>query len=101
VADVTLRDLIVEPAWFWCDVHLAPYEATWPAGYMLATSWLLRKAMEREDIQHAAGGKVERLQAVLREYSPICCLLGDDLVAHATHVALHGTAEEQRQLVRG
>lgn len=67
----------------WCPRHLEPFRANWPAGAGLAMVRLAGLAFEHPDIVAAATkdsdgkAKVESLNAVLREFSPLCCLVGD------------------------
>jgi hypothetical protein len=80
------QPLILDPAVHWCPTHLERYRERWPAGYAIASMVLVRAATDRPDVQQAAGynvetgekGDVARLPAVLREYGPLCCLVGDD-----------------------
>lgn len=91
--------ITIEPTAFWCPAHLEPFRQRWPIGYLPATLWLLRKALERDDVNQATGGRTEALDAVLREHGPICCLLGDELAHEATSRALSDDPDVVRLLI--
>ena len=56
---------------------------------------LFEECVRREDILAAAGGQVAMLDRVLREYAPLCCLVGNETTARWTALAL-GPLEEFR-----
>lgn len=91
--------ITIEPLAFWCQRHLEPFRPVWPLGYLPATLWLLYQSLLRDDIQEAASGQTELLDRVVREFGPICCLLGDDLVEEATRRALSDDADVVRALI--
>lgn len=79
-----------EPRTHWCPKHLEPFRATWGknAAWALATLALFEECIRRQEIINAAGNQTSMLDRVLREYSPLCCYLGDETTAHWTELAL-------------
>lgn len=64
----------------WCPEHLEPYRIAWPEGYVPASMCLVHQALTKDDeIIGASGGHVEQLNAVLREFGPLCCRYKDIL----------------------
>jgi len=55
---------------------------------MPATLALLEEALRRDDVQQALGGDDAMLERVLLVYSPLCCLVGDEITARWTALAL-------------
>lgn len=80
--------ITIDPRAHWCPRHLEPFRARWPRGYLPASMALLEEAVRRPEIARAAGGDADRLDPVLREYGPLCCLAGDDATARWTSLAL-------------
>lgn len=80
----------------WCGAHLAPYRERWPHGAGRAIMLLFEKSIEHKDIQAACGAvdghqaDTNLLERVLREFSPLCCLLGDEVVQEIYAQTLHG-----------
>lgn len=68
----------------WCAKHLEPFRDGWPSGAGVAMMRLLEAALDDERIVGAAPkdvegkAKTESLDAVLREFSPLCCFVGDE-----------------------
>lgn len=67
-------DLQLSPSAIWCDEHLAPFEARWPTGYLIATMFLLEVALRSDQVFEATAGDASMLQPVLLEFAPLCCL---------------------------
>lgn len=71
----------------WCPKHLEPFREEWPNGAGVAMLLLLNAAVSDERIAAAApkdldgAAKVESLDAVLLEHSPLCCFVGDEAMA--------------------
>lgn len=89
--------ITIDPRTHWCPRHLEPFRAEWPRGYLPASLALLDEAVRREDVARAAGWTPEggradpaRLSAVLAEYGPLCCLVGDETAEKWTALALAG-----------
>lgn len=89
--------LVGNPMMIWCADHLEPFRRDWPAGYLPASLALLHQAMLRDDIQAAAGGRVEALNGVLREYGPLCCLVDRETVAEIVRLALGPTGPDAEE----
>lgn len=77
-----------EPGVHWCPRHLQPLRTTWPRGWALAMLGLFQVCVRRQDIIDAAGADTRMLDRVLREYAPLCCLVGDEETAKWTRLAL-------------
>lgn len=85
-----------EPSTHWCQRHLQPFRERWPVGWGLAMMALFQVAVRREDVQAAAGyneakgtqADTKMLDRVMREFAPICCLVGDEETARWTNLAL-------------
>lgn len=91
----------VEPTSVWCQSHLEPFCAEWPTGYLPATMCLVNLALQREDVQQAAGLDVAMLDRVLREFGPLCCLLDDeDTITAITSGALSEDEDVWRAMMR-
>lgn len=65
----------------WCPRHLEPYRAEWPKGAAVAMLRLFEAFTADERAQRMAGGDAMRLAAVVAECSPLCCFVGDAVVA--------------------
>lgn len=63
----------LEWAVHWCPVHLEPFRDRWPTGAGVAMLRLLDAAVADKAIAEHAGNQAESLDAVLREFSPLCC----------------------------
>lgn len=72
----------------WCARHLEPFRSRWPAGAATAMLLLFNASVAREEIVRHAGGRADSLDAVLREFSPLCCFLGDAVMQDLTTKAL-------------
>lgn len=77
-----------EPSTHWCARHLEPFRRNWPHGWAVAMMAIFEECVRRDDIVAAAGARVEMLDRVLREFSPLCCLVGDETTAKWTRLAL-------------
>ena len=68
----------------WCTKHLEPFREEWPGGAGVAMIHLFEAAVSDERIVAAVprsadgSAKAESLDAVLLEYSPLCCFIGDE-----------------------
>lgn len=62
-----------------CPRHLEPFRANWPKGYPLAMMWLFQYAASMPAIQDAADRDANKLTAAVREFSPVCCFVPDDV----------------------
>lgn len=85
----------IDPRVHWCARHLEPFRAEWPRGYLVASSALVQEAARREDVLSACGydgsagsANFGLLDRVLREFGPLCCLVGDETAAKWTALAL-------------
>ncbi len=82
----------------WCPRHLLPLKKRWPKGAMLAMLGLFNAAVAHPDVIRACGGDftggvladTRMLAGVLREFSPLCCLVGDVQVVIVIGEALEG-----------
>lgn len=77
----------VELTWqLWCDKHLGPLRAEWPAGAGAAMVGLFNAAVRDERVIRRCGGgatvkgDTALLNRALAELSPVCCLLGDEIM---------------------
>lgn len=77
-----------------CARHLAPFRADWPAGYPMAMLLLFLAFAARADTASYARGTREGLQAALREFGPVCCLLDAALTRRIVACALAGDMDE-------
>jgi hypothetical protein len=84
-----------EPTIHWCARHLEPFRAEWPVGWPLAMMGLFQESVRNLEIIDAAGGQTEMLDRVLREFSPLCCFLGDEITAKWTRLS-QGSLDEFR-----
>lgn len=83
--------ITLEPRAVWCAEHIEPFRARWPAGYLPAVMCLVHQALNHdEEIAAAAGGEVELLDRVLREYGPLCCRLDPDMLARIVEGSIAG-----------
>lgn len=87
----------IDPRVHWCARHLEPFRAEWPRGYVLASAALVEEAVRQQEVLAACGydgsegsGNPELLDRVLREFGPLCCLVGDEKAAKWTQLALAG-----------
>lgn len=80
----------VTPQMLFCAEHLEPFRERWPEGYAPAMLCVFHQAMQDEEIIAAAGGRVEAITGVLREYGPICCRLDPDVLREITVESLAG-----------
>jgi len=72
----------VELDWsLWCSRHLEPLRAKWPEGAVIAMVELFKAAAADDRVIAAAGGDADNLTAVLHVIAPVCCYLGDAVVA--------------------
>lgn len=68
----------------WCDRHLEPFRAHWPAGASLALIGLFEAFVADPRTAamcpHDAEGKADAnaLQPLVLECSPLCCYIGED-----------------------
>jgi hypothetical protein len=62
----------------WCSNHLAPFKAEWPKQAMFAMLGLFNAAVRDERVIERIGGDANRINEVLLELSPVCCMLGDE-----------------------
>ena len=71
----------------WCPRHLKPYRDRWPSGVDDAMAVLVYKAMSDPRVVDFCGvdedgqADARMLGAALDEFSPLCCLIGDDAMA--------------------
>lgn len=91
--------IVVEPTMLFCQEHLEPFRAAWPSGYAPAMLCLFQQAMLDEEIVAAAGGRVEAISAVLREFGPICCRLDADSLREIVEGSLAG-GDRMMEVVR-
>lgn len=85
-----------EPTTHWCPKHLEPFRENWPSGWALATMGIFEVCLRRDDIIEAAGHDTRMLDRVLREFSPLCCLVGNEETAKWTALSL-GPLETYRK----
>jgi hypothetical protein len=70
----------------WCASHLEPLREHWPAGAAAAMMGLFNAAVRDARIIRRCGGgvtvkgDVRLLNQALAELSPVCCLLGDEIM---------------------
>lgn len=65
----------------WCFRHLEPFRADWPEGAVVAMTELFKAFSEDERVIAMCEGNALRLAAVTHEHSPLCCFVGDDILA--------------------
>jgi len=70
-----------------CARHLEPFRARWPRGAAIIGVTLFQEASARPEISERCRS-IDGLDAVLREFSPLCCLVGDETMARLTAAAL-------------
>ena len=86
--------ITIDPHVHWCARHLEPFRERWPQGYTRASLVLVELAIRRPDVVAACTlgddeeASAEMLDRVLREFGPLCCLLGDEVVERWTTLAL-------------
>lgn len=80
----------------WCARHLLPFKKDWPAGAPTAMIRLFQAVVEDPRFQRACGrddgsgavGQVSRINPLLSEFAPLCCFVGDEIMAAITTDAL-------------
>jgi hypothetical protein len=96
-----------DPSTHWCLRHLEPFRETWgqSASWVFATIALFDEMVRRREVLEAAGYRqatetqperladTRMLDRVMREFSPLCCYLGDEITKKWTDLAL-GPLEE-------
>lgn len=92
--------ITIEPTAAFCPRHLDPFRATWPNGYLSAAMCLVYQALQRPEIDAAAGNDTAMLDRVLREFGPLCCLIGDDTTAAITAGALTDDKDTWRKMMQ-
>lgn len=91
----------------WCPRHLEPFRAQWPLGAGVAMLRLFEAAVADERIIAAAPQRADgtaaadALDPVLREFSPLCCFLGDEATDRIVEQALAESAELRERARRG
>lgn len=61
----------------WCSRHLKPFQADWPTGAALAMLKLFQAFAADQRVGDMTDGDSMRLAAVVHEWSPLCCFVGD------------------------
>lgn len=93
-----------DPSTHWCAKHLEPFRETWgqSADWVMATIGLFTEMTRREEILRACGWRPatetepeqqadsQMLDRVMREFSPMCCYLGDEVTKRWVDLALRG-----------
>jgi len=75
----------------WCAKHLEPLRENWPMGAGLAMMRLFETVVADSRIIAAAPkdaqgkAKTDSLNAVLIEYSPLCCFVGEEAMRKIYH----------------
>lgn len=93
-----------DPRTHWCERHLMPFKDRWPEGWGLAMLALFQECIGRKDIQSACTSPGESeadarmLDRVLLEFSPLCCLVGDETTAKWTALSLGPMEGFQKEL---
>lgn len=95
----------------WCERHLQPFAPKVPGSqswsqteWVLATLGIFQVAVRLPQIQAAAtlepGGlaEVSMLDRVLREFSPLCCLVGDEETKKWTDLAFAPVGEHKKAI---
>ena len=82
--------MVVMPEWeqAWCRKHDIRFRNEWPKGTAFAMLGLFHAAAAEEQIVEAAGHDTVNLTGVFAEYSPLCCLIGDDMTKAVVDAAL-------------
>lgn len=79
-----------------CARHLEPYRRHWPAGYAPALMCLVYQALNHdEEIIAATGGEIERVNAVLQEYGPLCCRNSEEMLAEIAEAFIQNEDKER------
>lgn len=65
----------------WCPRHLEPLRESWPSGAALAMVELFERVTRHPRILTATQGDAHRLEPVISEFGPLCCLIGDEAMA--------------------
>ena len=94
--------VMLDPRYVLCDRHREPFREDWPRGAALMMSAMLEEAVRNHDILRACGwdgssdgtADSKMLGRAIREFSPICCLIGDERTAEWTSLALTPGAGE-------
>lgn len=87
----------------WCDQHIQPFLIYWPKGFVVATIALFHEAIKHPDvIKYCGGGEMkkadaDKLTAAMMEFSPLCCLIGDERTSYWTNLALTSTPEQFKE----
>lgn len=92
--------VVITPTEMLCTAHMEPFRVRWPEGIVIAQLMMFTRATERGDVAEAAGGDSHQLNRVIREFSPICCLLGDDAMAEVYAFSLDGGFEQAAAIMQ-
>lgn len=66
----------LSPETIWCSTHGEPFREAWPSGFVAFSMAVLDFVLvDDPEIARAAGNDSHRLDAVLAEFSPLCCRL--------------------------
>lgn len=72
----------------WCAVHLEPFRAKWPEGYMVANVLMFAAFSANKDVQNYCNGDAMKLNVALSEFGPVCCLIKAQDLSDIVDVAL-------------
>lgn len=81
VVDDAQMNPMVSMDWdLWCRSHMEFLREQWPKGSGLAMIGLFEAAAADSRIMDYCQGEAENLTAALKHFSPVCCLLGDEVM---------------------
>lgn len=95
--DLDKTVIFPEPAIAFCSRHLEPFKTEWPRGFGILCVTMLKHVLahprfEAQFPPNPATGKSDleprRASHVLRTLSPLCCLLGNEMMASLTEQSL-------------
>ena len=84
----------IDPRSAFCPVHLEPFRAQWPNGYVQAAVLAFSAFASLDEVQTYARGDANVLSAAVREMGPMCCAIDPVLWARIVAQALDPTAPD-------
>jgi hypothetical protein len=79
--------LALEPAMVLCSQHGLLFQPCWPGGFVPFALEATQKVMAQPHVAEECGGKIERIQEILRE-TPLCCRLTVEELSELAAAAL-------------
>jgi len=78
----------MEPTVHWCAAHLESFREGWPKGYVPASILVFNACTRLERVWTLCGNDAGRLNDVLTELAPLCCLIDEGLLSRIIGASL-------------